>query len=107
MEAPADSGRPAFMKLMQHRRLTRAIRSKTDVQFRSGGELTGWISFQGVKQLRVTLPKVKRGELDRRTADTIRDQLRLSESDFEGLYDCPYGSSQFQAHLERVSRGEV
>jgi hypothetical protein len=92
---------------MQQRRLTRAVRQKTGAEFRSGSELNGWIYLDGVKLLRVTLPKVKGTDIDRGTARSIRDQLRLSDADFEGLYDCPFGSAQFRIHLERVARGEA
>jgi hypothetical protein len=92
---------------MQHRRLSRNVQAKTGAQFGSGGERTGWIYLRGVKLLRVTMPKVHRGEIDRRTAESMREQLHLTAANFEGLYDCPFGSSDFQAHLERVARGEA
>ena len=81
------------------------IERKVRPDFRNGAERSGWISYQGRKMLFVTIPKIHRGDLHPKTANSIRKQLQLSSAEFEALYDCPLTFDDFQRHLARLATG--
>ncbi|MDM8525297.1 hypothetical protein QUF80_18150, partial [Desulfococcaceae bacterium HSG8] len=59
----------------------------------------GWLVFEERKILRVHFSHEK-GDIPRRVADEIRSQLKLSQTDFRRLIDCPLSSDGYVAILK-------
>ena len=82
--------------------VARVLKQKLNLQFRKGKEANGWFELDGRKILRVTVPK-GRGDLAFGTARSIRDQLKLSNSQFADLANCPLSGKDY----EEIIRGKV
>lgn len=85
------------------RQVLKAIESKTDCVKADGKELNRKIyGGPGFKFLfRVSIPKGS-GDLQRGTARSIRNQLRLDKDQFRDFVECPMSAKQYAKHLTRL-----
>lgn len=83
-------------------RVTRAVKKKSGVQFRSGSEQTGWVMLDDERVLQVTVPK-GRGDLPPGTENAIRNDLKLSREEFGLLVGCEMTGTEY-ARLLRDKR---
>jgi hypothetical protein len=74
--------------------VARALQQKLNLHFRSGKERNAWFHLDGVPVIRVTMPK-GRGQLAPGTAESIRNQVRLSRAEFLDLIKCPLKESDY------------
>lgn len=83
---------------LKYSQVTRALEQKLSLPFRSGSERSAWYSLDGVRVLRVTIPKEKGGRdsLDKGTAGQIRNQLKLDSRQFRDLAACPMSGSDYE-----------
>ncbi len=88
---------------------TRAIENKLPGAIQgTGKERNCWAVLDGRKVLRVTYPKVHRGDLKPGTRNSIRKQLRLEPNEFEQFLDCSMTSTDYESHLRLlIDRGEL
>lgn len=87
-----------------YRQLTHALKHKAGVDPEATRERNEWIERGGKKLLRVTFPKVHRGDLPVGTENGIRRDLQLSRPEFIDFYACPMTAGDFEAHLERIAK---
>lgn len=78
--------------------------NKAQAEFRSGGELNGWIrNSQGLKAARVTIPK-GRDPLKMGTLNSIIRQLKLDRTTFATFMDCSMRREEYLALLDTNSK---
>ena len=85
--------------------LTSAISKKLNLQFRIGKERNAWYELDGKKILRVTIPK-GRGQVKIGTANSIRNQIKLSIEQYGDLIRCPISGKDYESIIrEKIERG--
>ncbi|MCX7011948.1 MAG: hypothetical protein NTW86_05170 [Candidatus Sumerlaeota bacterium] len=75
---------------------SKALTDKLRLRFGSGKERNGWYELDGRKILRVTMPK-GRGPLPTGTANSIRNQVKLTVEEFGDLLQCPLSGTDYEA----------
>lgn len=102
--APADSTRRGPRRLTyKPRELRSGIERKLRLAFRAGSERNAWIQLDGRDVLRVTMPKVHKGDVPIGTLSEIRKQLALTREQFDRLIACPMSATDYE-NLIRVKQ---
>ena len=82
---------------MNARDLSNAIEAKLPGHHRGSKETNHWVVIDGKKQFRVTCPKVHAGDVKVGTAKSIREQMRLTDSEFEDFVACTLTGPTYEA----------
>ena len=61
---------------------------KLSIQFRKGKECNGWVTFNGIRISRITVPKGRK-YIPPKTYKNMANQLSLTTSEFDKLLECP------------------
>ena len=83
--------------------VTRALERKVGLDFRSGKERVAWYVLEGKKRFRVRAPKKHRGDLRPGTAAGIKNDLKLTTTQFRQLVSCPISGTDY----ERIIRQKI
>lgn len=88
------------------KRVIGCLTNKLNIAFRSGNEQTGWFEVEGQKILRVTVPKEHGGSsgssLSKRVARKVINSLRLTNEEFDSLYECPMSGTDFRKKVDNL-----
>jgi hypothetical protein len=82
-------------KVFKLSEVKRAIDGKVKPDMGKGSERTGWVVLDGVRVFLVTYPKGHGGDIAPGTANSIRNQLKLSWGQFRDLVACPLSGPQY------------
>ncbi|MDP2949271.1 MAG: hypothetical protein Q8P22_07010 [Chloroflexota bacterium] len=77
-------------------RVTRALEGKVRLDFRSGRERVAWYVLDGKRRFRVRAPKIHPGDLHPGTAAGIRNDLKLTTTQFRQLVACPISGADYE-----------
>lgn len=83
--------------------VTRALERKVGLRFRSGRERVAWYVLEDKILFTVHVPKKHRGDLPAGTAAGIRNDLKLTTSQFRQLVACPISGTDY----ERIIRQKI
>ncbi len=73
---------------------------KTDVEFRSGKEYNGWVTYENKKVSRITVSKGKKF-IPPKTYKSMAKQLKLSVDEFDRFLDCSLTYREYKALLAK------
>jgi hypothetical protein len=86
--------------------VTRALEGKVGLDFRSGKERVAWYILEGKKLFTVHAPKKHRGDLPPGTAAGIRNDLKLTTTQFNKLVTCPISGADYQQIVrQKIAEG--
>ena len=88
-------------RVFKLRELKRAIDEKVQPVMGVGSERTGWVLLDGIRVFFVTYPKGHGGDVTPGTANSIRNQLRLSWPQFGDLVACPMSRQKYYDLLQQ------
>lgn len=79
------------------------IENKLKIDLSGKKELRGWYYLDGRKRLRVTVPK-EHGmtTLKKGTTKGIVRQLRVSNTEFDALYECPMEGPDYEEKIREL-----
>ena len=83
--------------------VTRALERKVGLDFRSGRERVAWYILEDKKLFTVHAPTTHRGDLRPGTAAGIRNDLKLTTTQFRDLVRCPISGADY----ERIIRQKI
>lgn len=90
------------------RELRQGIEQKLRLRFRGGSERNAWFQLDGRAVLRVTMPKIHKGEVRDGTLGEIRKQLALTKPQFELLISCPMTGPEYESLIrEKIRTGTL
>ena len=82
---------------------TSCLEKKLSISLHDGSERTGYYILEGVKALRVTIPKEHGGHgdgcLSKFVAKQLISSLRLSKEEFNDLYRCPMSGTDYMQKM--------
>lgn len=84
------------------------MEKKVRIPFGGGSERTGWYALDGIKLFRVTIPKIHKNDVTTGTANSIRNQLKLTGPQFGDLLRCPMSGSDYEQLIrEKLANGSI
>jgi len=83
-----------FYYMQLKKRDIRKIFQKLDLECRSTNHVYGWLVINGKKILRVHYSFGK-GNIPAKVTEKIRGQLKLGQSNFKDLIDCPLSKENY------------
>ncbi|HEY3347580.1 MAG TPA: hypothetical protein VGK71_08165 [Nitrospirota bacterium] len=78
-----------------------AIIRKCKTEFRDGSERNAWYEYNGIKILRVTIPK-GRGDITPGTLSSIKNQLKLTREEFDKFIKCTFTATDFEEKMRNL-----
>ena len=86
--------------------VTRALERKVGLDFRAGRERVAWYVLEGKKLFIVHAPKTHRGDLRPGTAAGIRNDLKLTTTQFRQLVACPISGADYEQIVrQKIAEG--
>lgn len=88
------------------KKVTNIISNKLKINLDEGKELNGWYWLDDKKILKVFVPHQHGGgKGDSITKDVfknIKNNLKVSEEEFDNLYECPWSGSDYAAKIRKM-----
>jgi len=82
--------------------LANAIDAKAPGAARSGKELNTWVTIDGQRKFRITLPKGHSADMKKGTLNAIRKSMRLTWEQLEDFVKCKMSAKEYEALLRQL-----
>jgi hypothetical protein len=81
------------------RDIKKCCETKLAVVFRSGKEFNGWVSVNGIKAARITVPSGRK-PVPRGTYQSMAKQLKIRVSEFDDLLSCKLTREEYELLIQ-------
>lgn len=78
--------------------------NKLHIPFREGKEFNGWVTINGRKFARITVP-MGRKDIPAKTYKSMANQLKLTTDQFDDLLECPLQWEHYLEIAEKITEG--
>lgn len=75
--------------------------NKLEIEFRKTKEFNGWYRLEGIKTVRITVPKGRKF-VPPKTYKSMATQLKLKVSQFDDLLECPLDHNEYRKILSKI-----
>jgi hypothetical protein len=95
------------VRSLKARRVASVLDNKLPGKARSGSENNKWVEIDGKKVARVTYPMGHSGDLTPGTANSIRNQMLLTQAQFYEFIGCRLTQSNYEQLLRSMQEEDL